>query len=88
MKLSLVIPARNEAGNIGATLGALRHCLTDAAIDYEVVVVDDGSADATADEVGAHCRADPRIRLLTNPGRHGFGHAVQAFFICQFAKAS
>jgi len=77
MKLSLVIPARNEAGNIGATVAALRQRLSDASIDYEIVVVDDGSTDATADEIRAHARLDPRVRLLTNTGRHGFGYAVR-----------
>jgi dolichol-phosphate mannosyltransferase len=77
MKLSLIIPARNEAGNIGGTVGTLRQHLSDAAIDYEIVVVDDGSTDATAEEVRAHGRLDPRVRLLTNTGRHGFGYAVR-----------
>ena len=77
MKLSLVIPARNEAGNISETLGVLRRRLSDAAIDYEILVVDDGSTDKTADEVGAHSREDACVRLLTNDGRHGFGYAVR-----------
>ena len=77
MKLSLVIPARNEAGNIGGTVAALRQQLSDAGIDYEIVVVDDGSTDATADEVRAQSRLDPRIRLLCNTGSHGFGFAVR-----------
>ena len=77
MKLSLVIPARNEAGNIGPTVAALRQRLSDASIDYEIVVVDDGSTDGTADEIRAHARLDPGVRLLTNTGRHGFGYAVR-----------
>ena len=77
MKLSLVIPARNEAGNIGGTVAALRQHLSDASIDYEIVIVDDGSTDATADEIRAQARLDPRVRLLTNTGRHGFGYAVR-----------
>jgi dolichol-phosphate mannosyltransferase len=77
MKLSLVIPARNEAGNIGGTVAALRRHLSDAAVDYEIVVVDDGSTDATSAEVGVQGQLDPRVRLVTNTDRHGFGYAVR-----------
>jgi dolichol-phosphate mannosyltransferase len=77
MKLSVVIPARNEAGNIGGTLTALRQPLSAAAIDYEIVVVDDGSTDATPAEVSEQSRLDPRVRLVSNTGRHGFGAAVR-----------
>src|SRR5438067_4568034 len=77
MKLSVVIPARNEAGSIRATLDELRRTLAREGIQYEIVVVDDGSTDATAQEVEA-CRAkDPGIRLVGNPSEHGFGRAVR-----------
>ena len=78
MKLSVVIPARNEAGNIGATLDAVRGRLVGDGIPYEIVVVDDGSTDATAQEVLARGSADPGVRLVQNPGPHGFGYAVRA----------
>lgn len=76
MKLSLVIPARNEAGAIGATLEALGERLCREGIDYEVVVVDDGSTDGTGAVVAERARADPRLVLVTNPGRNGYGRAV------------
>ena len=48
MKLSVVIPARNEEGNIEQTLIGLRNHLDSANItDFELIVVDDGSQDAT-----------------------------------------
>ena len=77
MKLSVVIPARNEAGNIGATLDAVRERLGREGIAYELVVVDDGSSDATPDEVRTRAAADPGVRLVENQGRHGFGYAVR-----------
>ena len=51
--LSVVIPARNEAGNIGKTLDELTDRLTREGLDYEVIVVDDGSSDQTVEEVRA-----------------------------------
>jgi dolichol-phosphate mannosyltransferase len=77
LKLSVVIPARNEAENIGPTLDALCERLRRDAIDYELVVVDDGSSDATPDRVASRAAGDPGIRLVRNGGPHGFGHAVR-----------
>ena len=77
MRLSVVIPARNEAGNIGPFLDRLHHRLQREAIEYEIIVVDDGSTDGTVDEVRAHAGRDACVRVVTNTGRHGFGYAVR-----------
>lgn len=77
MKLSVVIPARNEAGNIGSTIDGLRSRLAAASIPYEILVVDDGSSDETTAVVSARCAVDPGVRLEQNPGPHGFGRAVR-----------
>lgn len=77
MKLSVVIPARDEAGNVGSTLDALRDRLGRESIPYEIVVVDDGSTDRTAAEVEGRSRVDPGVRLVRNDGPHGFGYAVR-----------
>jgi dolichol-phosphate mannosyltransferase len=77
MLLSMVIPARNEAGSIGETLDAMTARLAGAGIAYEIIVVDDGSEDATGAEVEARARDDAGIRLVRNDGAHGFGRAVR-----------
>lgn len=77
MKLSVVIPARNEARNIGPTLDQIRERLQREGITYEIIVVNDGSSDATVEEVQARCAADPGVRLVHNRGPHGFGYAVR-----------
>ncbi|MDX1992177.1 MAG: glycosyltransferase family 2 protein [bacterium] len=77
MKLSIVIPARNEEGNIGRTIVALRDHLDEAGIrDLEILVVDDGSKDRTYEVVMAEAKQDERIRVIKNTGRNGFGRAV------------
>jgi dolichol-phosphate mannosyltransferase len=77
MKLSVVIPARNEAQSIGATVDAVRERLARENITYEILVVDDGSDDATSAEVLARREKDPAVRLERNQGPHGFGRAVR-----------
>jgi dolichol-phosphate mannosyltransferase len=66
MELSVVIPVRNEAPNIAPLVGEVRAAL-DGRHDYEIVYVDDGSSDGTADAVRALARALPTVRLV----RHG-----------------
>ena len=47
MKLSVVIPAHNEADSIVACLTSTTGALSDAGIDYEILVIDDASTDDT-----------------------------------------
>jgi dolichol-phosphate mannosyltransferase len=77
MKLSIVIPARNEGGNIARTVVGLRDYLDSVSIsDLDILVVDDGSTDRTYELVMAEHAADSRIRVIRNTGRHGYGRAV------------
>jgi glycosyltransferase involved in cell wall biosynthesis len=71
--LSVVVPARDAAAVIGAQLAALSAQEWDGR--WEVVVVDNGSADATASVVRAHMRQDPRVRLVSATGGTGPAHA-------------
>jgi dolichol-phosphate mannosyltransferase len=77
MRLSVVIPARNEAGNVGATVDAVCARMRSEGLPYEIVVVDDGSTDTTPDEILARAAVDPDVRLIRNAGPHGFGWAVR-----------
>jgi dolichol-phosphate mannosyltransferase len=78
MKLSIVIPARDEAESITQTLFGLTSALGQEAVDYEVVVVDDASTDQTAAVVAAYAQHDPRVRCLRSPNPPGFGFAIRA----------
>jgi dolichol-phosphate mannosyltransferase len=77
VRLSVIIPARNEAPVVTTTLDALLGRLDREAIDCEVLVVDDGSSDGTGAAVARVAARDPRVRCLGNDGPHGFGHAVR-----------
>jgi hypothetical protein len=74
--VSLVVIAYNEAGNIGRTLDAIG--ALDGLDDYEVVVVNDGSRDGTADVVRGRAAGNPCIRLIDLPRNRGRGYARSA----------
>lgn len=77
LKLSIVMPAHNEEGSIVETLESLVQPLLQESIPFEVIVVDDGSNDATAACVRELAGRYAEIRLVRNTGRHGFGMAVR-----------
>ena len=78
MKLSVVIPAHNEAGSIAECLRNTTEILTGAGIDYEILVIDDASTDGTSavvESLGGVRRADPLLPLPLQPRlrAHGAG---------------
>jgi glycosyltransferase involved in cell wall biosynthesis len=75
---SIVIPAYNEAGRIPATLRSVVDCVRQQGWSAEVIVVDDGSTDATAQVVRAFAAGAPEVRLLQNSGNRGKGYSVRA----------
>lgn len=76
--LSVVIPAYDEERRIGRTLARLAEHLAVERYPAEILVVDDGSRDGTADAVARAAEASiVRIRLLRFPKNRGKGHAVR-----------
>ena len=78
--LSIFFPAYNDSGTIasmviGAVLAARR--LTP---DFEVIVVNDGSADLTLDIAEELARAYPQVRVVTHPRNRGYGGALRTGF--------
>lgn len=72
-KLSVVIPAHDEQQVIATTLNELRVVLDNAGNPYEIIVVDDGSTDSTANIV----QAQKDIRLIQHSIRRGYGTALK-----------
>jgi glycosyltransferase involved in cell wall biosynthesis len=76
--LSIVIPAYNEENRIGRTLAGTFEYLDAQSYDSEVLVVNDGSRDRTAEKVLAFAeRSSGRLRLIENPGNRGKGYAIR-----------
>ena len=77
MKLSVVIPARNEEASIPRTLSGIIDGLRREEIDFEIVLVNDHSTDQTAEAAQQIADTESRVRVFTNIGRNGFGMAVR-----------
>ena len=76
-RYSIVIPAYNERLRIIATLDAVVACVRRQHWDAEVIVVNDGSTDETADLVRDFARNAPEVRLMENPSNRGKGYSVR-----------
>jgi dolichyl-phosphate beta-glucosyltransferase len=75
LSLSVVIPALNEAARLPRTLERVRSFLEARREAYEIVVVDDGSTDGTAETAAA--AGGPHARVLRNDGNRGKGFSVR-----------
>jgi glycosyltransferase involved in cell wall biosynthesis len=71
--LAVLVPVYNEAGTAA---DVLRRVLEQPAV-AEVVVIDDGSTDATRAEVEKVAAGEPRVRLLSHPHNRGKGAALR-----------
>lgn len=76
MKFALVVPTLNEAGNIQALLDRAVRALQQAPVPWEIVVVDDMSADGTAEVVRQYQLSEPRVRLVIRNGQRGLAGAI------------
>ena len=87
MKLSILLPAYNEAdrlyGSLTETLNTLDHAPAEMDIlPYELILVDDGSTDTTADIARSVARNDARVKVVSYQPNRGKGAALQAGYEC------
>ena len=74
---SFIIPAYNESSRIRPTLDEILRYTAERNWDTEILVVDDGSRDDTAEVIREYACAHAQIHLLQNPGNHGKGFSVR-----------
>ena len=77
LSYSVVIPAYNESKRLRPTLDSVLAYVTSEKLDAELIVVNDGSTDGTADLVKQYASQYPNVRLLENPSNRGKGYSVR-----------
>ena len=78
--VSAVLPAYNEQEVIALTVEAVDAALRELVKDYEIIVVNDGSRDATAERLADLQRRYPRLRVATHERNRGYGAALATGF--------
>ncbi len=77
-RFSVVIPAHNEEHHLASTVRHLHEALAAKGVPHEIVVVDDGSTDATPEVLAGLAREIAEVVPVRNDGPHGYGRAVVA----------
>ena len=81
VELSFVVPAYNEEEFIETTLGEIDKVIEDEKLSYEIVVVNDGSADKTLAKAKKYASRNCHVRVLSYDKNVGKGHAVKTGFL-------
>jgi glycosyltransferase involved in cell wall biosynthesis len=78
VSISVFFPCYNEEANVANTVSKALAVLDKLTSDYEVIIVDDGSADGTGQIADKLAAANPRIKAVHHPKNRGYGGAVQS----------
>src|SRR5277367_5056098 len=74
---SFILPAYNESERLATSIPKVQEYIRERGLRAEIIVVNDGSTDTTAEGVRQFAVANPTIVLLENPGNRGKGYSVR-----------
>jgi glycosyltransferase involved in cell wall biosynthesis len=80
VELSIVVPAYNEEPVLGAVIREAVDALESVALEFEIVVVDDGSSDGTGAVLNRWAAADSRVRVVRHATNRGYADALRSGF--------
>lgn len=78
--LSIFFPAYNDAGTIASMVVTAELTARRLTADYEIIVINDASTDATADVLNELARVYPTVRVIHHPRNRGYGGALRSGF--------
>jgi len=85
-EIAVVLPAYNEEANIERVVNAVRDYLESRGLDYEILPVNDGSADRTGEIIDRLARENPRVRPQHHAQNGGYGAALRTGFLAAEKK--
>lgn len=80
VELSVIVPLFNEADNIEPLYEELKSAVRELGLEYEILLVNDGSVDGTLEALRTVCKRDDRIKVLSLSRNFGQSSAIQAGF--------
>jgi glycosyltransferase involved in cell wall biosynthesis len=78
LSISVFFPCYNEQDNVGRTAQRAIEVLEELEADFEIILVNDGSADETGLRADAIAAGDKRVRVIHHPHNMGYGAALQS----------
>lgn len=75
--ISVIIPVFNEESKISSLLARIKNILSETSLEYELIVINDGSTDNTGKVILEEERLDKRVKVLSYDENRGKGHAVK-----------
>src|SRR5262245_53485921 len=78
--LSVFFPAYNDSGTIASLVISAHRTAQRLTPDFEIIIVNDGSADATPEIADELARTYPEVRVIHHPKNRGYGGALRTGF--------
>ena len=78
--ISIILPALNEEGNIGAAVNDIQSYFNSRDEKYEIIVINDGSTDSTGEIAEGLAKENGSIRVVHHPTNKGYGSALKKGF--------